>query len=143
MRTPSGSDNVIFTLDSSAMIAFLRDEAGADLVEAELLNPKSQCHAHVLNLCEVFYDTYRLSGHAGALQALEDLRRFGVIEHSEMPPVLWQQAGTIKALRKRVSLADCFAVALAQHLGATILTSDHHEFDALAAQGVCDIRFIR
>ena len=112
-------------------------------MEAELLNPGSQCYAQILNLCEVFYDTHRVAGLTGALQALTDLKRFGVIEHAEMTPAIWQQAGTLKAIRKRVSLADCFAVALAQYLGATSLTSDHHEFDALAADGVCAIRFIR
>lgn len=134
---------MISVLDSSAMIAFLRNEAGADLVEAELKNLESRCYAHVLNLCEVFYDTYRLSGRDGALGAIADLRRLGVIQTADMSPWMWQRAGTLKAIHRRVSLADCFTITLAQHLHATVLTADHHEFDTLAAQAVCDIRFIR
>jgi hypothetical protein len=34
-------------------------------------------------------------------------------------------------------------VALANKLGATVLTADHHEFDALAERGVCAVGFIR
>ena len=47
---------MIFVLDASVMIAFPRDEPGADAVEEALLDSGSQCYAHALNLCEVFYD---------------------------------------------------------------------------------------
>ena len=50
---------MIFVLDASAMIAFLRGEPGADAVAEILLDSESQCHAHALNLCEVFYDFER------------------------------------------------------------------------------------
>ena len=134
---------MLYVLDASAMIAYLRAEAGAAVVLAELVNPQARCHAHAMNLCEVFYDFHRASGRERALSALEGLYRLGVRVNSNMTPEIWQSAGTVKSIHRRVSLADCFAIALAQHLGATILTSDHHEFDALATQGVCDIRFIR
>ena len=38
--------------------------------------------------------------------------------------------GRLKA-RGGISLADCFCIALAQSLPADVVTSDHHEFDAL------------
>ena len=59
------------------MIAFLRDEPGADLVAEALLDSESQCYAHALNLCEVFYDFHRASGRHEALQAIADLARVG------------------------------------------------------------------
>ncbi len=102
-----------------------------------------QCVAHVLNLCEVFYDFHRASGQDVALDAVRDLARIGVAESAEMSTEFWQAAGAIKAIHRRVSLADCFAIALANRLGATILTADHHEFDALAGRGVCAVEFIR
>jgi predicted nucleic acid-binding protein len=55
----------------------------------------------------------------------------------------WRTAGRLKAIYKRVSLADCFAIALAQSLGGTVLTCDHHEFDAIAAANLCAVTFIR
>jgi predicted nucleic acid-binding protein len=42
-----------------------------------------------------------------------------------------------------MSLADAFAVALTQRLGGTLVTSDHHEFDAIAEEDVCPVLFIR
>lgn len=134
---------MIFVLDASAMIAFLRDEPGADLVAEVLLDSGSQCYAHALNLCEVFYDFHRASGREEALQAIDDLARVGVIEDANLSSGVWQAAGTLKADLRRVSLADCFAIELADRLNGTILTSDHHEFDVLAELRMCRIRFIR
>jgi PIN domain nuclease of toxin-antitoxin system len=134
---------VIFVLDASAMIAFLRDERGADVVAEALLEAESQCFAHALNLCEVFYDFHRASGRPDAFQAIVDLAQVGVTEDANLTPDVWQAAGTLKAELRRVSLADCFAIELAARLRGTVLTADHHEFDALAERSVCAIRFIR
>ena len=134
---------MILVLDASAMIAFLRDELGAEAVAEALLDPDSQCYAHALNLCEVFYDFHRAGGRVEALDAVADLSRLGVIQDATLTPGIWQQAGSLKAIHRRVSLADCFAIALAQKLGAALITADHHELDALADQAVCEIRFIR
>jgi len=125
------------------MIAFLRDEPGADVVAEALLDPGSQCYAHALNLCEVFYDFHRASRREDVLQAIADLVRVGVKEDASLSPDVWQAAGTLKANLRRVSLADCFAIELAERLKATILTADHHEFDVLGGQGICRIQFIR
>ena len=65
---------MIFVLDASAMIAYLRDEPGAGIVAEALLDPESQCYAHALNLCEVFYDFHRASGQPEALRAISDWR---------------------------------------------------------------------
>jgi predicted nucleic acid-binding protein len=42
----------------------------------------------------------------------------------------------------KLSLADCFALALAVRTGGTLVTSDH-EFDPVAALGLCPVLFIR
>jgi len=103
----------------------------------------SQCYAHALNLCEMFYDFERAANRRDALQAVADLATLGVIEESSLAPGVWQAAGTLKARLRRVSLADCFAIELAERLGPTILIADHHESDVLAAQPEYSIRFIR
>ena len=125
------------------MIAYLRDEPGADVVAEALLGPESSCHAHALNLCEVFYDFHRASGQADALRAMADLAEVGVLEDSNLSAPVWQAAGTLKANLRRISLADCFAIELAERLRATVLTADHHEFDALAGQAGYRVKFIR
>jgi PIN domain nuclease of toxin-antitoxin system len=134
---------VIFVLDASAMIAFLRGELGADAVAGILLDAGSQCYAHALNLCEVFYDFERAAGRPEAIRAVSDLAKVGVVEDANLSSPVWHAAGSLKARLRRISLADCFAIELAQRLEATILTADHHEFDILAEQPGYRIRFIR
>ena len=64
-----------------------------------------------------------------------EVRRLGVIEEAEIGGEFWRAAGVLKAVNRRVSLADCFAAAPTRRLGGILLMSDHHEFDSLAQQG--------
>jgi PIN domain nuclease of toxin-antitoxin system len=133
---------MIYVLDACAIIAYLRKEVGADVVEAALLDTTSQCTAHAINLCEVFYLFHRSSGEANANQAIEDMRLLGVFERVDFDDGFWKEAGRLKA-RGKVSLPDCFAITLTNRVGGTMLTSDHSELDPIAAAGVCAIKFIR
>ena len=44
---------MFYVLDASAMLAYLRNEPGAEIVEDALTAPDSHCSAHSINLCEV------------------------------------------------------------------------------------------
>lgn len=125
------------------MVAYLNGEPGADVVEKALLEQSSECLAHAINLCEVYYLFYRVGGEAASAKALTDLSDIGIGERNDFTSAFWQQAGGLKAVHRKVSLADCCAITLTQRVGGTLLTSDHHELDPLAALGVCSIRFIR
>ncbi|MGI8567518.1 MAG: PIN domain-containing protein [Pyrinomonadaceae bacterium] len=133
---------MICILDACAMIALLRREAGEDVVWAHLSDPDNTCLAHAVNLCEVFYDFHRDAGESAAVGAVDDLKALGIIEHNNFDEAFWKDAGRLKA-KGKVSLADCFAVTLTNRVGGTLLTSDHHELDPIAAASVCPITFIR
>jgi uncharacterized protein with PIN domain len=45
-------------LDASAMIAFLRDEPGAEVVTNHMWRSQHHVFAHALNLCELYYDFF-------------------------------------------------------------------------------------
>lgn len=60
-----------------------------------------------------------------------------------MDILFWQQVGNLKVTPGKLSLADCFALALAQRMEATLVTSDRHEFEPIAALKLCPILFIR
>ena len=134
---------MIYVLDASAMIAFLRKESGALIVAGYLLDANMQCLAHALNLCEVYYDFYRSDGPSMAASAIDDLFALGVIERDELDRPFWQEVGRLKAVHRKVSLADCCGIALTNRTGGEFLTADHHELDPLAALKVCPITFIR
>ena len=129
--------------DACALVAFAYDEAGGDLLETILASEANTCFVHSLNFCEFYYQTYRRSSKQDAVRMVEEFLDLGVVLRDDMDPEFWQDAGELKAIHKRVSLADCCAIALAKRLDAELVTSDHHELDALAEQGACKILFFR
>ncbi len=133
---------MIYVLDASAIIAWLRNEPGADVVENAIKDLNSQCIAHAINLCEVYYDAHRNAGEAHAESVISDLASIGVIERNDFDQTFWKDAGKLKA-GGGISLADCIAIMLTNRVGGALLTSDHGEMDPVAAAGICNITFIR
>jgi len=129
-------------LDACAVIAYERDEPGADVVETFLVENHT-CWMHAINLCEVYYDFLRVGGPDAAEQVLTDLKEFDVLVVTTMEESLWKMAATYKATLRRIALADCFAMALANSVEGMLITSDHTEFEPVLAQNMCQIQFIR
>jgi PIN domain nuclease of toxin-antitoxin system len=130
-----------FVLDACAIIALLKNESGAEIVDRLLL--EQTCMAHSVNLCEVYYDFLKAENENVAQKAINDLEKYGLIFREDMDQEFWKEVGSYKAGIKRVSLADCFAIALANREQAVLVTSDHHEFDHISEQGICQVMFIR
>ncbi len=131
-----------YVMDACALDAYLRDEAGADVVENILLESSGPRLVHAVNLCEVYYDTLRMGGPAAAEKAMANVFGAGVVLRSDMDEAFWRQVGQFKVSPGKLSLADCFALALAVRTGGTLVTSDH-EFDPVAALGLCPVLFVR
>lgn len=124
------------------MIAYLRNEDGGALVE-EYLASDEICLAHVVNLCEVYYDFARADSEERAESAVYDLENQGMLVRDDTDRSFWHEVGRLKATPIRISLADCFAIALSNRVDGRLLTSDHHELDTVAEQGICEVEFIR
>jgi PIN domain nuclease of toxin-antitoxin system len=136
------ADRRCIILDACALLAFLRKEPGWDVVHACLTDAACTNLIHAVNLCEVYYDTIRKSGLRAANQVMDDVLALPISTREDLDPAFWQAVGHLKS-SGRISLADCFAIALAQRERAMVLTSDRREFERIAAAGVCDITFIR
>lgn len=130
-----------YALDASAVVAWLQGEPGGSIVAELLAESRHRFVIHELNLCEVLYDGIRRVGEVRAERALSTTPAMGIEIVAPAGP--WRAAARLKAKWKRVSLADCFALATAQTLAATLLTTDRHELEPLAEAGVCSIRFLR
>jgi predicted nucleic acid-binding protein len=133
---------VTFVFDACALIAYLRNEVGADVVEELLVDTGNQCLVHAVNLCEFYCDFLRAADETASDAAIADLDAIGLIIREDMDPAFWQAAGKLKA-RGGLSLADCFAIALTMRVGGELVTSDHREFDPIASSGVCPVHFFR
>jgi predicted nucleic acid-binding protein len=114
----------MIVLDASAVVDLLVDEAAATgELRARLQGVPAVHVPHVLDV-EVASGLRRqiLRGRIDATAARRALRRFGVL-----PIVRWEHTpllGRALALRDRLTAADAMYVALAEALGATLLTRD-------------------
>jgi len=133
----------VFVFDACAFIALLEDEPGAEVVEELLQEPKNRCLIFAISACEVYYDLHRRGNREDAESLEAIFTEYGLALLDDLPSDLWKAAGKLKAQWRRISLADCFALALTIQEKGTLVTSDHHELDPIAEAEICPIRFIR
>jgi PIN domain nuclease of toxin-antitoxin system len=119
-----------YILDSCAILSLVKNEDGAAVVRQVLESEDNVCLVHAVNLCEVYYDCLRCYGKDPTEDLLVKLTEAGLTIRDDMDNDFWKTAGALK-VRGRISLADCFAVALTVREDAVLLTSDRHEFEPL------------
>jgi len=132
-------------MDACALIAFLRDESGAEAVTAVLKcakQGKAEICMNSINLLEVYYDIYRNLGKAKADEELLMIKELPIVIQSELTDSVFNEAGRFKA-SYRVSLADSIALAETTVSGGELLTADHHEFDVIEKQEEIKFHWIR
>lgn len=131
-----------YVLDSYALLAFFRNEDGADTVEQLLKDAaanKHTLHMTCINAGEVYYMTVRKDSKAKAEYIWKALQQFPIkIIDIESEFVL--SAAKLKAVYS-ISYADAFAVALAIKAKATLVTGDD-EFRALAKEPGFKVKYL-
>lgn len=85
----------------------------------------------------------RAAGDVEAAKVRPRLENIGVRVVEMMDAALWEDAAKLKSQLRKVSVADCFGVALARRYRAPFITSDRHELEALDAAGAADFLFFR
>jgi predicted nucleic acid-binding protein len=115
-------------LDTSALLAFIEDEEGADQVEEALTREDTLVPWPAL--LEVYYVTLREKGQAEANLRYALLRQLRVDIRWEMDEPTLLTAGEIKA-KHRISLADAMIAAYAIRNDAVLVHKDP-EFEALS-----------
>ena len=118
-------------LDSFALIAYFRDEAGAEAVESLLVaagKKDAPLHMTDVNYAEVKYSIVKKDGAEAWAEAAKILQGLPIDFHSTNR-ALADTAADFKA-RFKISLADAFAAALAKEKKADLVTGDP-EFKAL------------
>jgi ribonuclease VapC len=118
-------------LDSFALIAYFRDEPGAEAMERLLVaagRKDSPLHITDVNYAEVKYSIVKRDGTEAWTEAAKVLEGLPVDFHATNR-VQADIAADFKA-RFKISLADAFAAALAKERKAELVTGDP-EFKAL------------
>jgi predicted nucleic acid-binding protein len=112
-------------LDSFALIAYFRDEPGAEAMEAMLVaagKKDSPLLMTDVNYAEVKYSIVKKDGAAAWSEAAKVLQGLPIDFHSTTRS-LADTAADLKA-RFKMSLADAFAAALAKETRAELVTGD-------------------
>jgi ribonuclease VapC len=118
-------------LDSFALIAYFRDESGAQVMENLLVaagKKDSPLHMTEVNYAEVKYSIVKKDGSEAWEEAAKILQGLPIEFHSTSRSMA-DTAADLKA-RFRMSLADAFAAALAKEKKAELITGDE-EFKPL------------
>ena len=114
-----------YVLDSYAMIAHFEDENGGAHVTKLLKSAhagKTKLYMSVINLGEIYYNTYRERGREKADEAVFVMRQLPVtIVDADMEITI--DAAALKAVHP-VAYADCFAAALGIRKKAKVITGD-------------------
>ena len=120
-----------YIIDACALIAFLADEEGAGKIE----NLIRRAHRgeiililHKINLLEIYYNTLRVKGKSFANDEYNKILQLPVEIIDPISDEVFFEAARLK-IAYRISLADSIALSEALIRKATIINSDHHEFD--------------
>jgi len=129
-------------LDACALIAYFNDEDGAAVIEG-IFSSNKETFMSVINLYEVCYDAARTSGHEhSVVEILETVRQLPIVIVWEINDELLQAAARFK-VRYKISLADSFALGLADVLDASVVSADHHEFEPVVKAGEVSVLWFR
>ena len=134
-----------YVLDACAMLTLLSQERGYENVAA--LYKKANTGEITLvmnkiNLLEVYYDLYRSYDKEHANAFITSINQSPIAVQKEISDDIFAEAGRLKASYK-ISLADSFALAQAIVLRGSLVTCDHHEFDAIEGKESIKFAWIR
>jgi len=112
-------------LDTSALLTFIEDEVGAEIVENLLIEAEKgsvDIYVSFISLAEAFYITKRERGNQEALERIRLIQSLA-LHVQESDECLNIMAGGLKA-DHRISLADAYIAALCQYHQGIIVHKD-------------------
>jgi len=123
-----------YILDACALIAFLNDEEGADIIE-DLLDKSAtgdvSVYMSIVNLLEVYYTELQVKGSVIAQIVLDTVNHYSIKIVNTISEQIFKEAARLKTTYK-MSLGDCIGIATTVELAGQFVTSDHHELDPVA-----------
>ncbi|MGH7901796.1 MAG: type II toxin-antitoxin system VapC family toxin [Thermodesulfobacteriota bacterium] len=133
-----------FVLDSFAVIAFLRDEEGADKIEQilrEAERGKIKLYMHMINFGEVYYNVLKEDGETLANGIWAKVKNYPVNFLDDLSEGFLLSVTKFKG-RYPISYADAFAAATSVEKEALLITGDP-DFKFLERDGKIKVLWIR
>ena len=131
-----------YVLDACALIAYFRGEEGGERLASLVEAKANRLVIHAVNLGEVYYDFLRAGGEAKARELWARALLLPMEIRRDLDDEFVHRVGAWK-VRYSISYADAFALALAEREGVPLITTDHHEFDIVEADGTVDFFWLR
>jgi len=128
-------------LDANAVIAYLKNEPGADVVAELIANPEHRLAIHAVNATEVYYNYLRSDGQAVADAAWQSMTAFATVV-TTMEDQFLKRVGRW-VMDYNPGLADSFGAATAEEFGIPLVSADHKDFDDAVVAGALQVVWIR
>jgi len=133
---------ITLVLDTSALIVYLRKEAGYDRFVELLKRDENSFAMHMINLGELYYVFWRSDGVSKAEEAWSMTYEMPIRIVDSLSESFVKRVGRWKATQ-RISYADAFALATAEEHGVPLVTTDHQEFDPIDHRGLLKFCWLR
>jgi len=134
-----------YVLDSCALLAYIYNEIGDDVVKT-IMNQadegKAILYMNKINLFEAYYDITRAEGLQRAEGFYDMVKKSSINVINCISDAVFREARRIK-LKYKMSLADSIALGETFSQNASILTSDHREFDPVEQSETINFTWIR
>ena len=118
-----------FVLDACAVLALIKEEQGVDNVK-NTIESDAEIYLHSVTLLEIYYNIAKELGIANADLFYERMLQTKIKIIYKITETTIKSAGYYKS-KYKMSLGDSFVLATAKLRKATIISSDHHEFDII------------
>ncbi|GHV72568.1 hypothetical protein AGMMS49928_29700 [Spirochaetia bacterium] len=133
-------------LDACAVIAWLKEEPGADVVD-DLLDQaeegKTDLFISIINLVEIYYGFMKDLGEDRAREIIQTVRETAVKVIDTTDGAIFEEVARLKSTLKNFSLADAFGLATASVYDGAFITCDHHELAKFEGQVKIPFLWIR
>jgi predicted nucleic acid-binding protein len=122
-----------YCLDACALIAYIKNEEGADIVESLFDRASADevlIYISAINLSEVIYNFRKEKSDTEMDMLWQNIRAMPVAIIHEISDHIIIEAARLKSHNK-MSHADALGLATAGDLGAAFVTSDHDELESV------------
>ena len=119
----------LYVFDACAVLALVKGEQGASVVNG-IIESDSKIFLHSVTLLEIYYVIMQQLGTNSANLFFEQITQAPIEIIYEISENTIKNAGYYKS-KYKISLGDSFVLATAKIYNASVVSSDHHEFDIL------------